>query len=136
MPSWWKSLSTTDAQQQTSGGIVPYLRLTSSSLKTGHFQTWFRQSFFNICSWNPGYFNNKPVEEADVTFNVTVQGHALGNIVFTVTHDNSRQYNNNAPNTWLHWPPKMAGILQGTNYAGCRIVLSRDSANAFHLEIQ
>lgn len=136
MPSWWKSLSKTDAQQQTSGGIVPYLRLTSSSLKTGHFQTWFRQSFFNICQWHPGYFNNKPVEEADVTFHVIVQGRALGNIAFTVTHDDTRQYNNNAPNTWLHWPPQMANILQGTDFSGCRIVLSRDQANVFSLDIQ
>ena len=136
MPSWWKDLSTTDAQQQTTGGIVPYLRLTSNSLKTGHFQTWFRQSFFNICSWNPGHFNNKPVEEASVTFHVTVQGQTLGNVVFTVTHDNSRQYNNNAPNTWLHWPPKMAAILQATNYAGHRITLSRSSTSSFSLDIQ
>jgi hypothetical protein len=136
MPSWWKNLSTTDAQQQTTGGLVPYLRLTSSSLATGNFQTWFRQTFFNCCSWHPGYFNNKPVEEAYVDFQVIIQGQSIGNITFTVTHDSSRQYNNNAPNTWLHWPPQMAAILQGTNYAGCRIVLSRNSANAFSLEIQ
>ena len=136
MPSWWKKLSTTDAQQQTTGGLVPYLRLTSGSLATGNFQTWFRQSFFSCCSWHPGYFNNKPVEEASINLQVTVQGQSLGNIMFTVTHDSSRQYNHNAPNTWLHWPPQMAAILQGTSYAGCRIVLSRDSTNAFSLEIQ
>lgn len=136
MPTWSKRLSKTDAQQQTTGGLVPYLRLTSSNLKNGHFQTWFRLSFFNICAWHPGHFNNKPVEEAKVIFQVTVSGQAIGNIDFNVTHDSSRQYNNNAPNTWLHWPSKMSTILQGTNYAGRRIVLTRDAANLFSMEIQ
>lgn len=135
MTTWWKKLSTTDAQQQTTGGIVPYLRLTSGNLARGHFQTWFRQTFFNVCSWKPGYFNNKAVEEAQVSFVVTIQGQAIGSIIFTVTHDISRQNNNNAPNTWLHWPNKMAAILQGNNYSGRRITLSRDNENVFLLEI-
>ena len=78
MPSWWKNLSTTDAQQQTTGGLVPYLRLTSSSLATGNFQTWFRQSFFSCCSWHPGYFNNKPVEEAYVDPAASINSNHVG----------------------------------------------------------
>lgn len=136
MVSWGKNLSTTDAQQQTTGGIVPYLRLTSGNLANGNFQTWFRQTFFNGCAWQAGSFNNKPVEEAQVFFDVTIQGQQLGSIPFIVTHDNSRQYNNNAPNTWLHWPNQMAAILQSTSYAGRPILLSRRNTNVFTLEIQ
>jgi hypothetical protein len=135
MLSWSKVLSTTDAQQQTTGGIVPYLRLTSSGLSSGNFQTWFRQTFFNCCSWHPGSFNSKPVEEAIVSFQVIIQGQLLGNIAFTVTHDQSRQYNNNAPNTWLHWPSQMSSLLQATNYAGRQVVLTRDNQNVFTFEI-
>lgn len=136
MLNWSKVLSTTDAQQQTTGGIVPYLRLTSSGLVGGNFQTWFRQVFFDCCSWHPGSFNNKPVEEAIVPFQVTIQGQALGSIAFTVTHDQSRQYNNAAPNTWLHWPTQMSSILQSKDYSGCTIVLTRDNSNVFALDIQ
>lgn len=136
MVSWSKNLSTTDAQQQTTGGIVPYLRLTSGNLVSGNFQTWFRQTFFNGCTWQHGSFNNKPVEEAQVFFDVTIKGQKIGSIPFMVTHDISRENNHNAPNTWLHWPNQMAIILQGTNYAGRPIVLSRSATNAFTLEIQ
>lgn len=136
MVNWWKTLSTTDAQQQTTGGIVPYLRLTSGSLKNQDFRVWFRQTFFNGCGWHPGYFNNKAVEEAQIPFRVIIMGQNIGSVLFTVTHDYTRQDNNNAPNTWLHWPNQMAAILQGTNYAGRVISLSRDDANLFSLEIQ
>lgn len=135
MTRWSKILSTTDAQQQTTGGIVPYLRLTSHGLRNGNFQTWFRQTFFNGCHWRPSLFNNKPVEEAIVPFQVIIQGQIVGNINFTVTHDQSRQYNNNAPNTWLHWPPQISILLQATNYSGHQIVLTRNNQNAFTLEI-
>lgn len=136
MHSWSKKLSTTDAQQQTTGGIVPYLRLTSGNLPRGSFQTWFRNVFFGNCSWSPSYFNNKPVQEAKVIFTVSIKGSSKGNIAFIVTHDDTRQDNHNAPNTWLHWPNQMATYLQATNLAGHRITLSRDNANAFNLDIR
>ena len=135
MLTWSKTLSTTDAQQPTAGGIVPYLRLTSSGLTTGNFQTWFRQTFFSCCSWGLGSFNNKPVEETYVPFDVVIQGNAIGTIQFLVTHDTSRQYNHNAPNTWLHWHPQFSSLLQANNYAGCDITLTRNSNNSFCLDI-
>lgn len=134
--TWEKKLSTTDAQQQTTGGLVPYLRLTSGSLSKENFQTWFRQTFFDNCAWHAGQFNKKPVEEADVPFDVTVQGLQLGPVLFKVTHDDTREDSNNAPNTWLHWPDQMASILQGNNFTARPVVLTRDDTGAFSLEIQ
>ena len=134
--TWQKKLSTTDAQQQTTGGLVPYLRLTSGNIPTNDFQTWFRQSLFGNVAWQAGQFHNKPVEEAYVPFNVTVQGLQLGTVLFRVTHDDTRQDSNNAPNTWLHWPDHMASILHNNNFTGCLVVIARDDAGSFSLEIQ
>lgn len=134
--TWEKKLSTTDAQQQTTGGLVPYLRLTSGSLTQNNFQTWFRQTFFDNCAWQAGQFNNKPVEEAHIPYNVTVQGLHLGTVLFKATHDDTRQNSHNAPNTWLHWPSQMETLLQNNNFANCMIVLTRDDTGAFSMEIQ
>ncbi|MDP3908598.1 hypothetical protein [Novosphingobium sp.] len=134
--TWEKKLSTTDAQQQTSGGLVPYLRLTSGNLSSASFQTWFRQTFFANCTWQAGQFNNKPVEEAHVPFTVSVQGIQLGTVLFKATHDGTRQDSHNAPNTWLHWPPQMEAVLQNNNFANCPLVLTRDASGAFSMEIQ
>lgn len=134
--TWQKNLSTTDAQQPTSGSIVPYLRLTSGSLATGDFQTWFRQQFFSNAAWQAGQFNKKAVEEAYVPFSVTVQGVAMGTVLFRVTHDDTREQSHNAPNTWLHWPDQMTSILENNNFAGQPVVITHDNAGLFSLEIQ
>lgn len=134
--TWEKKLSTTDAQQQTTGGLVPYLRLTSGNIPTSDFQTWFRQSLFGGVAWQAGQFGGKPVEEAHIPFNVTVQGLNLGPVLFRVTHDDTRQDSNNAPNTWLHWPDQMTTILHNNNFTGNKVVLTRDPAGSFSLEIQ
>jgi hypothetical protein len=134
--TWQKNLSVTDAQQPTSGSIVPYLRLTSGSLATGDFQTWFRQQFFSNVAWQAGQLNQKAVEAAYVPFTVTVQGIALGTVLFQVSHDDTREQSNNAPNTWLHWPDSVRTILTNNNFAGRPVVLTRDNAGLFSLEIQ
>lgn len=134
--TWQKKLSTTDAQQPTTGGIVPYLRLTSGNISINDFQTWFRQTLFGSVAWQPGQFNSKPVEEAHVPFSVTIQGLHLGTVLFKVTHDSTRENSNNAPNTWLHWPDQMATILHSNNLTGHMVTITRDNAGAFSLVIQ
>lgn len=134
--TWQKNLSKTDAQQETTGGLVPYLRLTSGSLTSEDFQSWFRQELFSNAAWGAGEFNKKPVEEAHIPFRVTVHGLNLGPILFKVTHDDTRQNSHNAPNTWLHWPDSMASLLQNNDFSGRPVVLTRDDSGAFALEIQ
>jgi len=109
---WSKKLSTTDAQQPTSGGIVPYLRLTKGSLKGENFQTWFRDTFFAGASWAPGEFGRETdIEIAKVVISVVVNGVKLGDKPFTVTHGPNRQDKHETPNTWLHWPPAVQEII-------------------------
>lgn len=48
----------------------------------------------------------------------------------------TREQSNNAPNTWLHWPDVVRTILTNNNFAGRPVVLTRDNAGLFSLEIQ
>ncbi len=99
---WWKRMSVTDAQQPTSGRIVPYLRFIRG--KNPHSnQVWFRNSFFGGQAWSPGYFGQHAVEQCDVNMDVTILGLSKGIRNFRVTHDPTRMNNNNTPNTWLHY---------------------------------
>lgn len=134
--TWEKKLSTTDAQQPTTGSLVPYLRLTSGNIPAADFQAWFRQNLFGGIAWQAAQFGGKPVEEAHVAFNVAVHGLQLGTILFRLTHDDTRQDSNNAPNTWLHWPDQMTSILHSNNFTGSLVTITRDNAGAFTLAIQ
>jgi len=135
MLTWSKNLSQTDAQQPTTGGLVQYLRLVSGSLSSEDFQTWFRDTFFSGAAWTAGNFHNKPVEEAYIPFQVTVGGMKLGVQTMKVTHDDTRQNNNNAPNTWIHWNDQMESLLQLNDLSGKTITLTRQDDGTFNLDI-
>ncbi|MCA3254920.1 MAG: hypothetical protein INF91_04795 [Alphaproteobacteria bacterium] len=135
MLTWSKKLSQTDAQQPTSGGIVPYLRLIRGSLGKENFQTWFRTNFFDNLAWKPGSVGQETgVEVADVTFDVTLNGVNIGQYTLMVSHGPNRQVNNNTPNTWLHWGP-LQPILSKNNFTGRRALLTRRPDGTYSLAI-
>lgn len=114
---WWKRMSATDAQQPTSGRIVPYLRFIRG--KNPHYnQTWFRQFFFGGLNWGPGFFGQHAVEQSTVAMDVSIAGKYKGTRTFLVTHDSSRMLNNNTPNTWLHYDAATLADLNAVNTAG------------------
>lgn len=134
--TWFKNLSATDAQQETTGGLVPYLRLTKASLENEDFQTWFRQSFFAGSAWVPGNFGKEAVELAQVPFEVTVNGLNLGNQLMTVTHGENRKDKHSTPNTWIHWSPQLATMLQLNNFTGYLLTLTREDSGQLLMDIQ
>lgn len=134
--SWNKELSTTDAQQPTTGGIVPYLRLTKSSLTSQDFQTWFRQAFFGPAAWALGNVGRETgVEVTSVVMAVTVGGLSLGSHPVMISHGPNRMDRNNTPNTWLHWPPVLQSVLEANDMTGHTITLTRRSKGQYELEI-
>lgn len=135
MLTWTKILSITDAQQETTGGLVPYLRLTQSDLKGENFQTWFRQKFFAGAAWVPGVFGQEHVEEAQVPFDISISGLNIGTEALLVTHGSTRQDKHSAPNTWLHWSPNIQQILERNNFAAKLVRLTREPTGRFRLSI-
>ena len=131
--SWSKKLSRTDAQQKTSGGLVPYLRLTKGSLKGEDHQTWFRSDFFSGQSWHKATFGKEDIEQCKVAIEVTFSGIALGDMVFLVTHGADRWESHSAPNTWLHWPERLQSLLQKNDISARTARLSRDQNGTFSL---
>lgn len=131
---WWKTLSRTDAQQPTSGRLVPYLRFTKGRNPQDN-QTWFRTTFFGGHGWHNGHFGQNAVETKDVDFIVTIQGRRLGVRTMSVTHDDNRQNNNNTPNTYLHYDNQTAADLRRTNLTGHRVIVGRDASGAYTFTI-
>lgn len=133
---WFKTLSTTDAQQPTTGGIVPYLRLTKGSLKKEDFQSWFRDVLFSNAAWEPGNFGKEnDLEITNISAQVIIGGVDFGSRSFTVTHGPNRKNSNNTPNTWLHWPPEIQHILQLNDYSGCEVRLTRRESGRYDLTV-
>lgn len=133
--TWIKHLSQTDAQQETTGGLVPYLRLTKSSLEGEDFQTWFREKFFAGAAWAAGYYGKEPVEQVKVPIEVTVRDLKLGTDVMLVTHGENRKDKHNTPCTWLHWSPGMQEMLSLNDFTGKPARLTRDDNGVYHLDI-
>lgn len=133
--SWWKKLSTTDAQQATSGRIVPYLRLTKSK-SPYDTQSWFRNTLFSDLTWQAGFFGKHPVEEAKVDILVEVDGQQLGERTMLLTHDDGRQYNNNTPNTWVHFDSATQNYLASNNQTGQIAIIFKDTKGGFHFVVQ
>lgn len=135
MPIWSKRLSRTDAQQETTGGIVPYLRLTKSSLTTEDFQTWFRDTFFANQNWQAGMFGRESVEQATIPFAVSINGVQIGTQNMLVTHGAARQDSHNTPNTWLHWSDQLQTMLELNDMSGRMVTLTHNPNGTFSLDI-
>lgn len=134
---WTKKLSKTDAQQKTSGGIVPYLRLTRSSLKAVDFQSWFRDTFFDVTNWKADTFGRETdIESCCVDMAISINGVKFGKKPFKITHGPNRHLQNNTPNTWLHWPDELQDVLRENNTTGWPVTMKRRGDGSFSLKIQ
>lgn len=130
-----KKLSKTDAQQKTTGGLVPYLRLTKGNLRNHDYQTWFRDVFFSGLRWRPAKFGKEDVEKCEVLMSITFQGTDLGKIKFDVTHGRDRWRSNNTPNTWVHWPPRLQELLTENNITGAQVTIIRHRDSSYSMRL-
>jgi hypothetical protein len=132
--TWWKKLSVTDAQRPTSGRLVPYLRFTKAQ-NPQNTQTWFRNVFFAGANWVNGHFGRHPVEQTDIDFHVSILGQDMGVRSMMVTHDDTRQDNNNAPNTWLHYDDDTLADFHAQNLAHRVVRVSRSDEGVYSFAI-
>lgn len=122
--TWSKRLSRTDAQRPTRGRIVPYLRFTKANNPQDN-QTWFRNVFLAGEPWVNDFFGKHPVETVDIDFVVTILGQHRGVRTMMVTHDDTRQDNNNTPNTYLHYDNATLADFNAQNLAGHIVTVAK-----------
>jgi len=135
MPTWKKKLSVTDAQQKTKGRLVPYLRMTKSSLENDS-RTWFRNTMFGALNWKPGSFGKETnLQVAHVNMAVSINGQPFGNLKVMLTYGPNRSQNNSTPTTWIHWPDSVQNHLQKNNLTGYWAQVERDASGNFSLAI-
>lgn len=132
--TWWKQLSVTDAQRPTTGRLVPYLRFTKAKNPQDN-QTWFRHVFFAGEPWVNGHFGRHAVEQVDVDFEVTILGQNKGVRTMRITHDDTRQDNNNTPNTWLHYDDDTLADFHAQNLAHRIVRVSKSDAGVYSFTI-
>ncbi len=133
---WTKKLSDTDAQRDTRGGKVPYLRFTRGADKNIDYQSWFRSDFFADQNWQPGTFGKEEdLETCKVIISVTFGGVSLGDVVFQATHGPNRWESNNAPNTWLHWPSTLLDLLEKNDMSQKQVTLTRHENGSFSMTL-
>lgn len=133
--TWFKKLSITDAQQKTTGGKVPYLRLTKGTIKKNDWHAWFRNTFFADAAWGAGTVKNEPVERAKIPFKVTIKDMPIATQSLTVTHKPERAESHSAPDSWIHWSSTLRDILEANDLTGRPVRLTRDDDGAYHLDI-
>ena len=132
--TWSKRLSRTDAQRPTRGRVVPYLRFTKANNPQDN-QTWFRNVFFAGAPWANGFFGKHSVERVDIDFRVSILGQNCGTRTMTVTHDDTRQDNNNTPNTYLHYDDATLADFNAQNLAGRIVRVTRSDAGVYSFTI-
>ena len=132
--AWSKKLSKTDAQLPTQGRVVPYLRFTKANNPQDN-QTWFRHLFFAGEPWKNGFFGRNPVEVVHIDFAVTILGKSRGMRTMMVTHDDTRQDNNNTPNTYLHYDAATVADFNSQNLSGRVVTVSKDDEGDYALTI-
>lgn len=124
--TWQKDLSMSDAQQDTQGARMRFLRLTKADLSDDH-RTWFREVFFGALEWA----RIGGEEEAHVILDVTICGQHLGKRTMRLDHAPRRSQNHAAPPTHLHFDHVTRAALESQDLSGHPIRLRKDGKDYF-----
>lgn len=133
---WMKSLTASDAQRRQTANTseTGNLRLTQAKQLIDH-KTFFRDELFGDAAWSTQKTTKGQKETAIIDFSVIVEERDIGMCRMTLDHANYRIANQNNAPTWLHWDPKMLGILRNTDYKGAWVVIELAPDGTYHLTI-
>jgi len=127
MPEWEKELTASDAQQDTNGSKMPFLRFTKGN-RTENHTTWFRNNFFGNLNW----INRGNVEEAAILVNVVIGGQNMGQREMRLDHKPARAINHSAPTTHLHYDHQTRAELEALpNPVGRTVRMLRSPTNDY-----
>jgi hypothetical protein len=122
---WHKELTDSDAQQDTQGAKMPFLRFTQSGHDIDH-TTWFREVFFADAAWKPGISRQgQNIEETEVDVHVVILGRDLGQRLLHIDHNPARAKNHNAPTTHLHYDNATRSVLEAQNLTGYTVTVEK-----------
>lgn len=132
---WSKKLTKSDAQQKTTGSKMPFLRFTKGYSRHDHM-TWFRNEFFDTLNWQPDRSKQGLLgEKARVRLRVTLLGTDLGVRSMRLDHIPDRAMNHKAPTTHLHYDTQTRHALEARDLSGHKVVVTRDDADRYNLEV-
>lgn len=132
---WRKKLTKSDAQEDTKGARMPFLRFTKGSIGEDH-TTWFRNVFFDDLNWKSGYSGSgHHKEKAKVKVHVKLPGNDLGIRAMTLDHDPARAGNHRAPTTHLFYDDTTKQALESACLAGHSVVVERDDSGNYSLTV-
>ena len=132
---WRKTLTKSDAQQDTRGAKMPFLRFVKGSISGDH-TTWFRDEFFGDAVWTQATSKQgHQIEETKIKIHVTLAGDDMGERVVKVDHDPARAGNHSAPTTHLHYDNKTRQALESTDLSEHPVVVERDDFGKYHLTV-
>jgi hypothetical protein len=129
---WRKRLTKSDAQEDTKGARMPFLRLTKGSTNEDH-TTFFRTDFFSGLAWRKTGKGGK--ETAVVPIDVELAGKSLGTRNMTLDHDPARAANHRAPTTHLHYDDVTRLALEKAKLSGRSVVVERGSSGKYSLKV-
>ena len=132
---WSKKLSKSDAQQETRGARMPFLRFTKGRSVLNNHLTDFRNIFFAALNWRRKISQfGHPIEEATINIHVVLGGQDLGVRQMRLDHDPERTRNHRAPTTHLHYDQRTRLALERVNLAGHTVVVQA-TGGGYSLEV-
>ena len=134
MHAWSKVLTKSDAQEETSGAKMPFLRFTKEKNSFDH-TTWFRDVFFKKAPWEHSDSERLNKEEAKIPVYVVILGNEKGERWMKLDHVPSRAKNNGAPTTHLHYDDDTKRELEMLELSGHTVEMT-EAEGRYRLEIK
>jgi hypothetical protein len=134
---WTKKMNRSDAQQVSErSNPTGLLRLTKEDHDVDP-QTWFRRTFFRApVKWKRTTDRrNNRVEQADVKFDVRIEGVDLGKFKLKVDYGIHREAKQKNIPTVIHWGPDLAKALRKRDRSGRMLTLERLDGGSYRLSI-
>ena len=115
---------------------MPFLRFTKGDSPHDH-RIWFRSVFFGDLDWRQGTSSQGlPMERAEITLRVTINGTEIGRRRMRLDHIPGRASNNSAPTTHLHYDRKTRQALESENLAGHQVIVTKYEGGDYALEMR
>lgn len=134
---WTKEMKRSDAQQVSEKSHpTGLLRLTKEDHDIDHLK-WFRQIFFRApVVWKHAVDRGtKPIELADVPFDVRIGGVDRGTFVLKVDHGPHRESEQGNVPTLIHWGHELGAELRRHDRSGRMLTLERLDTGTYRLTI-